>query len=334
MGRADVGIVSQFGIETTPGTTVAATRTFNGLEITVDPEFEIYEGRASGRKYKTVAQKNKEWSKGTIEGPAQYSEMHSLLKNFIGATVGSQIGTTGAYPWTVSPSISAADSNRSSFTLRHGDGDAAVIVPNFNITELSFEFADQPKVSGTWIGQKLAAGSLTSNVPQLAAQPISRNDIKIFLDDDSADIGTTALASPIMASVKFGTNREASWVLNRDNASWKDLTETAIEVTGELQLIHDSTSRSLYTSWNTDELPFRYMRIDCNGANIGTNGSAAVDYQFYIDLALRFTGAKENRKASGAVYAYTYSFSAHIDPDWSSGKAWGAYLVNKSSAAA
>ncbi|GIV51034.1 MAG: hypothetical protein KatS3mg038_1555 [Candidatus Kapaibacterium sp.] len=69
--RATINQVTQLGVETTPGTAVAANRRLTGLQIGLERAGEHTQAyRPTGGKFSTIVVEGKEWAEGQHFRPA------------------------------------------------------------------------------------------------------------------------------------------------------------------------------------------------------------------------------------------------------------------------
>src|SRR5690349_4161730 len=98
-GRAEVNVVTQLGVETTKGTTVAAGKRFPDLQVELSPDDEVKFYQPSGSKTYEVGVPNKRMAMGSYNGPLTYGSLPWILSSLKYAAP-VQIGTTGGYTWT------------------------------------------------------------------------------------------------------------------------------------------------------------------------------------------------------------------------------------------
>lgn len=324
--RSSVNIVSQLGVETTPGTAVAATFLWAALETTLNNEFDIQEGRSSGSKYTTTSVIHRAWATGEFSGPLLYTELHALLAGYTGCEVGAQIGTTGAYPWTATPTTRGEDTGRKAFTLRHGDSSAIELLTHLQINGLEINFeTNGATVKAPWFAKEVSqSGSLTSSIDQLPNVQVARPDVLLYVDSAGADVGDTLFAKAFSAKLKLGELLMPVFYLGA--RSFNGIAEKAAPGTLEIIVPHDSASRSLYNALVAGEnIPRRFIRIASTGPNIGVSA----DYLIQADVSCAFRSAKPEKDKDG-VYAYSFQFAIEHDEDW--GKPWEIKVVNKQSA--
>jgi hypothetical protein len=160
--RAAVDIITQLGIEKTPGTAVAATKLLSSLMVDFSPRLDTRFSRASGQRYTTTGVKNKGWAEGSFEGVASYNELAVLLSGLFGpASISNP--ASGAYLWDFDPQPSSADP-LVNFTARRGDSTAALVAAYLQFASLQLRASrDETQVSGSLFAKEPDnAGALTS----------------------------------------------------------------------------------------------------------------------------------------------------------------------------
>lgn len=118
--RANVLQRTQIGVETTPGTAVAATKRLGGLSIALQPAGNILNFAPMGSKFDTIAALGREWATLTGQGYASYLDMPYLLAGLIRYAAPAQQGGSAAYLWTATPQATAEDVTKT-FTVEQGE---------------------------------------------------------------------------------------------------------------------------------------------------------------------------------------------------------------------
>jgi hypothetical protein len=323
MSRADVNIVSQLGVETTPGTQVAGDLRLPSVDIEISPEHQKQFYRGAGYKFNTIGVMNKSWSVGSFKGPLNFTELAVILSSYSNYAAPSNVGT-GGKGWTFSPGIGGTADIFKTFTIERGDSTSAAVATNAFFNSLDIEITrESGNISGEVIAKAFEVGqSLTASPTTLANTPVAMGDMSLFLDAASADLGETQLAKVYRVSIKLPKKYELEWCLDATETSWSDTVEQAMTPKLTFEAQFTSQMETLYSALKADNVDNYFLRALAVGNNIG----AGADYTFQGDFALQFTDAKEQRKGNGDVYAYTFEFEIMADPTW--GKAWEIYLVN------
>jgi hypothetical protein len=321
--RADVNIVTQFGVETTPGEAVAADKRFPDIDVEIMPEHDKKFYRGAGNKFNTIGVMNKNWATGKFDGPLNYESLAVILASYSNYAAPANVGT-GGKGWTFAPGIGGTADTIKTYTLQQGDSTDAEQVTHGFFNSLDIEITrDEGKVSGEVIAKNFSAGNtLTATPTTLANKPVSMNDMSLYLDATAAGLGTTKLTDCFRLSIKLPKKYEVKWVIDAAQTSWSDLVEIYMTPKLTIEAEFSDQMRALYSALKADNADNYFLRALAVGENIG----AGADYTFQNDYALQFTDAKPQRKGNNKVYAYTFEFEVMGDADW--GKAWEIYLIN------
>lgn len=322
MARSFVNIVTQLGIETTPGTPVPANKKLPTLSVLFVPETETKFTRAFGFKYPTQGALHREWAGGTYNGPLSYNEIVYILSGLIGSPNPTVVGTTG-YLWTFSPLSSGADSWKT-FTLQRGDAALAMQAAYATFTTMSVAITRQDcTVSGALIGQKISNNiTLTVTPTLIAQQPVSENEVDIFLDSTFGSIGTTKWTDPYETTITFPAFFNPKWVLNTAFPAWKELVEMPRDITISVKAEMNAQTSGFFDTLKVDALPVQYMRIKALGAAIpGGTAFNTLAWDFAVKLD-KITDAADH----DGVYAYQLDF--HVIHDPTMGKPFSLAVTN------
>lgn len=320
--RADVNIISQLGVEVTAGTAVPTTVKFPSVDVEFSPEHTKQFFRGAGQKFNTIGVMNKNWSAGSYKGPLNYTELAYILSSYSNYAAPGTVGT-GGKTWTFNPALSAEDTIKT-YTLERGDANDAAKAANCIFNSCDIEITrDTGTVSGEVIGKLFSVGNtLTAANTFISNQPVSMNDMSVYLDSTSAGLGTTKLTDVFRLSLKLPKKYDLKWVVDAAQTSWADTVSQYMTPKLTLECEFSSQMRTLYNTLKADNVGNYFLRATAVGENIG----AGADYTFRLSSALQMADAKENRKGNGDVYAYNFEFEVMGDTTWT--KAWEIYLIN------
>jgi hypothetical protein len=154
--RATVFERPQIGIESTPGTGVAATKRIQSFSIAPAIQSESQVFRPQGGKFNTAAIQNKEWTEASLEGYPDFNELAYVLASLLSYSAAS--GTAPAYTHTYSPSQSAADTVKT-YTVETGSSVRAQKFTYGIVNECTFSYdRDELTFSGSMLGQVSSDG--------------------------------------------------------------------------------------------------------------------------------------------------------------------------------
>jgi hypothetical protein len=317
--RATISQICNIGVETTPGTGVAANKRLTGLQFSMGTKTGIRSYRASGYKYGATSSLNQEWAEGTFSGPLTYNELSYLLcgavKNVTPTGAGSE------KTWTFAPSSTAEDTVKT-YTIELGSAVRAQEMTYGLITGLNMTFGpDGADVSAPVLGQAIEDGiTLTSSPTEIALQPVTRPQISVKLADTQAGLdAASALTRVIRVDWNLSDRFGPVWALN-ESVDWAAHVEIEPKLEVKLLLQADATGMGLLTTMRNNATKF--MRIEAAGPTIDTG-----DYSLQIDTALRVAGDPSELRDEDGVFAIEWTMNAFHDPTW--GQAFGVVLVNE-----
>lgn len=163
---------AQIGLETTPGTAVAATVRLMGLQILPKPTIETRKFTPRGKIVPTLAVVGKDYTTARIEGQPTYQEIGYVLKgclsNEANPIIKGDSKTTAIQTYTVESGEGTAQD------MRFAMGTITGFRIRWNSDEVSIE--------GDIIGQATDFASRTSGLTDVDVQPIQPDDITVYLD--------------------------------------------------------------------------------------------------------------------------------------------------------
>lgn len=174
--RSSISQVVQIGVESTPGTAVAASKRLSSLGIEMSPNIETQQFRPSGSKYNTLSILGKEWMEGSLSGNAVYDEIiYPLSSCLTAATVTTPGGGTNSRLWTFKPSVTTED-NPKTFTVEQGSSFRGQRFAYGIVNELGLSInRDAIEVSGNVLGQaiqepvNLTGSTITAGITNASA---------------------------------------------------------------------------------------------------------------------------------------------------------------------
>lgn len=311
----------QIGVETVHGTPVAATKRLQSIGIEPSITVEKDNFRPIGSKFNALSTLGKEWAEAAITGRATYTELQYLLSSVVNTGVTSTL-ETGVTQWVFTPSTRADDAPKT-FTVEHGSNVRADRFAYGLVTEMGLTFSrDSIEVSGSMMARAIEDGitMTTTGVTALPLIPVLPTQVSVYLDDDSADLGTTKLTRLISGEFSLGSRFGPVWVLDAANPSFVNHIETEPDLTATLTMQADTQGMGLLTPLRTGDTKF--LRIEA----IGDLAGATEPYRLTIDLAGKISDTGGFSDQDG-VYAIEFSLLGVDDAVWD--KAMQITLVNK-----
>lgn len=210
--RNAVDIVTQIGVEGTPGTEVDATKKLTALSMAYSARLEARFQRANGSRLITSGVKNKGWAEGSFEGIASYEELAVVLEGLIGrngAIINPYSGQSGAYGRVFD---SNTWSNQKTFTAERGDSAAAMVATNVQLSTLQMRFSrDEVTCNGNLFAKEPNnAGALTLRSEQqtitITGTPTGGNFTLTFNGQTTANIAYNANAAAVVSALEGLSN--------------------------------------------------------------------------------------------------------------------------------
>lgn len=317
----------QLGVETTPGTSVAATKKLQSTSIETTIKAEINSFRPMGTKFSTTEILGKEWAEFKISGAASYQDSAYLLSSCLAYSAPTQIATSGAYTWTYAPSSTAVDTVKT-YTVEQGSSVRAHKLTNALVTEVEYDFTRKGvEVKGSGLGQAISDGiTMTASPTTVAEKPILPTDIDVYLDSTSGGLGTTKLTRAVKCNIKVSDRFGPVWVLNSANTSFVATIES--EPKAEVKLMVEADSGGMGILTNMRNTSTQFLRVSAtsqdNAGSTGTN-----KYSLQWDAAVKVKDVSDFSDEDG-VYAIEWTFDMVHDATW--GKAFTVSNVNSLSA--
>lgn len=256
----------QVGKETTPGTPVAAGKLLTAMSIkpAIKPEVKVF--RPTSRKYPSTSALGKEFSEFDVEGQATYSEIiYALASAFATATPSSSGLTTKE--WTIMPPLGGA-ANTAFYTIEHGDPTWAEKFAYCFFNSFGAKYnRDEVTIEGSMLGQKVTTGvTMTASPTAIPLEPILGNQINMYLDTTSANLGITQLLKVIGAEWKWDDIFGTFWPLNRANSSFASHVDLAPKAMLKFLLEADTVGLGFLDALRSAAT--RFIRLDALGLNI------------------------------------------------------------------
>jgi hypothetical protein len=322
--RATIFQTIQAGLESTPGTGVAANKKFGGISIEPAVKANVKTFRAMGSKFPSMAAVGKEWVEAKIAGMAGYGEIIYPLASVLNKpTPTRNIPSTGlSYTWVFSPAYNDADVV-ATYTVEQGSSVRAHKFSNGLVTALGLAATrDDVTLSGNMIGKALQdAITMTAAPTAIELVPILGNQVTLYLADTAAGLtGASALARPLTYNWDVSDRFGPLWALNASQTSFATTVEKEPKVGAKMKMEADAEGMGLLTTLRAGATKF--LRAKWEGATIETT----YKYMLQIDMAVKVTGISDFSDEDG-VFALEWSLTNAYDATW--GKALEVTVVNQ-----
>lgn len=339
--RSSVAQVQQIGLETTPGTAVAATKRLGSLTISpsINAETQMY--RPTGLKFPTVQSLNREWTEVTLEGVPTYEELIYPLAGAVDVATISQVmdgGTpTGAYEHKFVPETATADAPKT-FTLEAGQsGVQAERFTHLLFTGFGLEFSRGGlSVSGSGFARAAETGfTPTGGLPlPTALTPILPGQVSVYLADTQTALSTGGASDPakrlsrvISGSPSISDRYTPAWFVNSGEGSFTTFVESSEGAGASFPLTVEADTAGMGFLANMRAGDTKFLRVEALGPVIYNAGAQPnLRHMFRWDMAVKVENAETWSDEDG-IYAIPFTFRPVHDGTW--GKAMEITVRNK-----
>lgn len=309
--RPSVTQAVQMGVETTPGTAVAADILVRSFTIEPGVNVDMQRFRPTGSKFESIIVPGKEWTESSLSGLASYQELQYILSGIMAAT-GTQPAADGAaWKWSYELKPRTPDTIKT-YSFEQGDTN---FVHKFNyglFTEVSLDLSrDGVELGGSMIARAITSGgSMTASPLTVDPEvPILPTEVDVYYDSTYAALGTTKLTRAFRAGITISDRFGPIWVLNSTSASFAGHVEMTPTVEVELLVEADAAGMALLTDMRAGNTG--YLRIAATSAQLAAAGKP---YKFQFDMAGKVADVSDYSDEDG-VYAITWTMAAVLDAD-------------------
>lgn len=279
----------QIGVETTPGTAVAATKRLSATMVSLRPSASVSLFTPSGSILPGVAAEDNRWVTGEMSGRPTYDELTWILAAHLTApTTTTPTGATNArqHDFTFSGTTTL---NPRSFTIEQGSvggGAVSVRAAYCRVNTLSLTFSrNQIELSGSVLGRDWTTGFSMTSLTDSAAYPlvpILGKQLDLYFADTFTGLGSaTRYDGGFQIAIEFPERFARVDTINSQVSGFAALVEQVIEPRVTLRLtVHDAMTQDLYSKLSQGSKKF--VRLQATGPLIETGQN----YLFRMDLAL------------------------------------------------
>lgn len=330
--RSTISQAVQIGVETTPGTAVAANKRLGSIGFNLAPKVEINAQRPIGQKYANLQILGKEWSEASLEGAPAYTELPYIFSSLMSAATITSImdgatDTTGR-TWAFDSNAFGADTPKT-YTVEQGSSVRAHRASNVIISDATLNFSrSEVTIEGTAIAKAIEDNvSLTAAPTMLAQIPVRPTEVSFYLDDTAASLGGTKLTRALSGSFELSSRFGPLWVVDAAQSSFVTTIETEPGCTFKIMQEADAQGMESLTSMRNGETKF--LRIEAIGPIVYDENAVLVRHRLRLDVAGQVSDVSEFSDEDG-VYAIEWTFGAVVDPTWT--KAFHAEVVTTTAA--
>jgi hypothetical protein len=316
--RSAADIRNQIGYETTPGTSVPATRRLRNVSFMFQPKQEIETVRAMGFRTTTSVIKHREMTMGPFEGMLSATELIPILASRFGTTGGTQIGTTDAYRWRFEPAIGAPGDTPKTLTIEKGDATNSQRISYAVVNSLKFDInnVNAGKFSGDLIARapQNQSAVTASGVTFYPVANIAASSYDLWLADSYADVldensGDRLRDVIDSISIDIGEQYVAFQPFESDFPDFKELTQKNYEVKIDLTLNNSAAARAVRDAVKFNPLPTKFLRLRARGSEIDTG----IFNQFSANFAVHYMMDEDVDNVQD-VFGIKLGFQCIVDP--------------------
>lgn len=313
----------QIGAETTPGTSVAASKQLNYLNIQPSIGLEMNRFRPMGQRVASAITPGKDYTPLSVSGAGTYSEFIYPFSSLFGTVTPTTVDTT-AKLWTWTPPGRTEMTSPKTFTIETGSATRAqkATYGMFAGLELTFNRTDGVTVTGgDGFAQALADNiTLTATPSSLEDKPILPTHLDVYLDPTSGAIGTTKLTRDFNAVWRYTDGRVPVWPINSTLSSFGADVETEPTSQMTIRVAADSQGMGLLATYARTGAP-AYLRFAAIApAAYGFAGATTAPYQLLIDMAGKVSAVDNFGDDEEGVKVVEYTFDSYYDTAWASGQ--------------
>lgn len=329
--RSSISQSVQIGVESTPGTAVAASKRLASIGFKIGPKVESSTVRPIGQKYATLEVVGKEWSEAELSGAPVYTELPYVFASLMSNPTVTQTmdgGTpTGAYKY-VFDSATFGDDTPKTYTLEQGSSFRAHRVVNAIISEWSMDWdRNEISIGGTAIAKAIEDGiTMTASPTSLPQIPVRPAQLSVYLDNTAAGLGTTKLTRALKGSFKISDRFGPLWVVDAAQSSFVNTVEIEPSVEFTLMQMADTAAMANLTAMRAGSSKF--LRLEAVGPTI-YSGGVTETHKFTFDIAGQIKDISPFEDSDG-VYAVEWTFGGVHDTTW--GKAYHCEVVTTTTA--
>ena len=313
----------QFGVESVPGTGVAANKLLDTFEMQFEAQGESQLYKPMGQKFVTTqvapAQRT---TQASFNAPATYTQIAYPLSSVMRvATITTPSGGTNSRKWLFDITANSADTFKT-FTIEQGDGDRAQKFTYGFCNEFKLEFSKQEiKMSGAFMGREIQDDvTITGSPTAIAIVPITPQSVTVKLADTQAGLAAaSALTIDVSAAFSLGNRQKAQHRLD-GTTTFSSIVEQSPDCTLSLVLDADDVGYGGPLAKLTSGAQ-QFIRIAGTGAII----EGSIPYEFQLDFCGAVKSYPKTGDSEGALTA-EWEFQAFKDATW--GKAVELYVVN------
>lgn len=260
----------QYGLETVHGTAPVggAGKVLPTLQIEIQPDAGNQQYAASGARFDSTSVPTQEKSTLKASGPGSYTESLVIHSGLWGApTTTTPAGAINARQHVHAPPLTGHIDGKT-FYFQRGDSSQAIAAAYGTFTSMDMEFsrADVKDSADGFAGVLDESATLTASPTALSEQEVLPEHWNVYMDDTSANIGTTLLSRCFDVKFSYADAAKDIWPIGRANPSFGATVNTKPKVSATLEFMANDVPQGLYTAYR--QATRKYFRCEAVGALI------------------------------------------------------------------
>lgn len=279
-------IITQIGLESVLGTPVAPTKRLRSIMVMPNRELLTKQKMGKGFRQPTGGVVNRKRANAKFEGQPCYNELAVLLGVMYGHEAIVEVNDGPGQTLSILPNTTGKDSHKS-LTIEHGDDTHAETYAYAVPSELELRFTrEDSTLSGQMVCRHptSSSGITTSGITYYEQQPISLDQISVYLSDTYGNIGNSGkiLDNVFEVGVKVSEKYKPKEVLNRSYPSFMNIAQPKYDVEFNLKCENDAQVRAIRDAMRASNQPPFFIRVEGIGELIETG----VYHRFRADAAV------------------------------------------------
>lgn len=331
--RSSITQSAQIGVETVPGTAVAAGKRLGSMGFKIGPDIDPKPLLPAGTKYPSLIIPGKEMTTADISGMAVYTELPYAFSSAVSAATVTAIMDsaipTGATRWMFASNTFGDDAPKT-FTVEQGSSFRAHRFTNCIFTDIGWKWSrEEVELSGKAIGRAIEDGITLTTSPTLLPQvPVRPQDLSVYIDTTAVGLGTTKQLRTLKGECTITERYSPLWVVDAAQTSFANTVEVEPTIEFKITQMADTQSAANLIAMRLGTTKF--LRLEAVGPVIYTSAAPlTVTHLVKWDVAGQITDVKPFEDEDG-VYAIEYTFRAIHDPTWA--KAFNIEVVTTTAA--
>ncbi len=329
--RTAVNQQIQWGLESTAGVNVAASKRVECFDVVMGIDGDIGFYRPVGHKYETEQEQNTEWMAHTWTGNPDYNGLIYPFASAFAKVSAVAHGASGtAKDWIMTPPITG-NATPATFTIEQGDSTYAHKANYFIFNEVGYTFS---RKSTTFSAKSFSlpiqrAITLTGSPTVVALAPIPGKHFNLYIDSTSASLGTTQYANALQIQYLMTNIYGTFFPINRANVGFTSHVDLVPQTTLKLRLMADAQGMSLLDNLQAGSTI--YVRVNAQGSVIDNQQTVTLGTQssgtFTLTYKAQTTAAIAYNATSAAVQTAFRLLSSVPATTVVTGPVGGPYLI-------